>query len=231
MKNCFYFFLFLTLYSCNKEKVDSKPYFAFDEVGEKLLSELKLNDTLKFVGTNNNIQNYRIFKIDKTKEIVEDCGFTTGTCKTYYYFDKVEFHFNRIDSVASLPNSPLTYTFTLQMQIPPNVDKENIPTDVKGKASIFGNAFIGYNKIPSDTPTYISPYINYPDFYTTNPTITYLNAVRTYIEVIVIKSGNNSPYVNPSYGYVSTINEVWFDKKYGFVLFKDIYGNEWKKIN
>ena len=72
MKNLFYFFLFLTLYSCNKEKVDSKPYFAFDEVGEKLLSELKLNDTLKFVGTNNNIQNYRIFKIDKTKEIVEE---------------------------------------------------------------------------------------------------------------------------------------------------------------
>jgi len=231
MKRLFYFLFFLTLLSCNKERVESKPYFAFDEVGRKLLSELKLNDTLKFIGTNNNIQNYRIFKIDKTKEIVEDCGFTTGTCKTYYYFDKVRFHFLRTDSIPFSPSSPLTYTFTLQMQIPTNVDKENIPNDVKAKALIFGNAFIGYNAIPGNSPTYISPYINYPDFYSTNPIITYVNAVKTYDEVVVIKSGNNSAYVDPLYGFVYTINEVWFDKKYGFVLFKDVYGNEWKKIN
>jgi len=40
------------------------------------------------------------------------------------------------------------------------------------------------------------------------------------------------PYIlsfsaDPNY----TVNEVWCDKKFGFVYFKDIYGQEWSRQN
>ena len=221
----------LTLLSCKKEITDSEPYFSFDNIGLSLLSEVKINDTLKFVGSNNTLQNYRVYKIEKTKETVQDCSWNTGACKIYYYIDKVQFYFIRIDSVPTPPNAPSTYSLILQMQLPNNIDKNNIPKDVQARALIFGNAFINYNKIPVNSPTYISPYINYPDFYTTISFTTFTNSLKTYNDVIVLKSGNNSPYITPIYGSISTVNEVWFDKKFGFVFFKDIYGNTWSKTN
>ncbi len=221
----------LTLLSCSKETVNNEPYFSFDNIGLTLLSEMKVNDTLKFVGTNNTRQEYRIYKIEKTKETVQDCNWNTGACRIYYYFDKIQFYFIRTDSISIPPNSPLTYTLNLQMQIPITVDKQNIPKDTKAKASIFGNSFINFNAIPLNSPTYTSPYISYPDFYTTIPMTTFTNSIRTYNEVIILNSGNNSPYINPTNSYISTINEVWFDKKYGFVFFKDVFGNSWRRIN
>jgi hypothetical protein len=223
--------LLLTLFSCSKETINNEPYFQFDNIGLELLSELKLNDTLKFIGTNSTRQEYKIYKIEKAKEVNQDCSWNTGNCKIYYYFDKIQFYFVRTDSVALPPNSPLTYTLNLQMQIPLNVDKKNIPKDTKAKALISGNSFINFNAIPLNSPTYTSPYISYPDFYTTISMTTFTNSIRTYNDVIVLNSGNNSPYINPINSHVSTINEVWFDKKYGFVFFKDVFGNSWRRIN
>lgn len=221
----------LTLISCKKEKIDSEPYFKLDNIGLSLLSGIKINDTLNFVGSNNTRQTYMVYKIEKSKETVQDCSFTTGYCKIYYHFEKVKFGFTRIDSVPLPPSAPLTYSLTVQMQLPVNFDNNNIPKDVQPEAFILGNAFINYNAIPLNSPSYTSPYIIYPDFYSTISTKTYTNSSKAYNEVIVIKSGNNLPYVNPVYGFVSTANEVWFDKKYGFVFFKDVFGNTWSKTN
>ena len=222
-------FFILTIFSCKKENVNKEPYLSLDAIGLSILSEIKVNDTLKFRGTNNAHQQFKVFKIEKSVQTVQDCNWNTNACKTYYSFDQVRYFFIKIDSIAP---SPFLYTMTLTMQLPSNIDEKNIPNDVKGKACIFGNAFINYNAIPpSNSPSYTSPYINYPDFYSTVSFTTFANSVKTYNEVVVIQSGNNLPYTNPVYGNVSTINEVWFDKKYGFVLFKDINGIVWNKIN
>ena len=64
----------LTLISCGKDIEPKEPYFSFDAVGEHLLSGLKLNDTLKFAGSNGSNREYRVFKIEKTKQSVQDCS-------------------------------------------------------------------------------------------------------------------------------------------------------------
>lgn len=207
------------------------PYFKFDTIGEQVLSGLKVNDTLKFAGSNGFNQTYRIFKVTKTKQTVQDCNWTTGYCKIYYHYDELQIYFIRTDSTPLPPNSTLTYSMTLQMVLPAGTDKKNIPKDIKAKAQIWGNGFINYNKIPAPAPTHMSPYINYPDFYASLPTTTFTNAVRTYPDVYIIQSGNNAVYVDPLYGHQSTVNEVWFDKKYGFVFFKDVFGNAWSRTN
>ena len=219
----------LTLISCGKDIEPKEPYFSFDAVGTHLLSGLKLNDTLKFAGSNGSNREYRVFKIEKTKQSVQDCSWNFGTCVTFYYYDLMKIYYTRTDS--SSPNSPLTYSMTLQMQLPEGIDKKNIPKGTKAKALVWGNAFINYNKIPTQSNTWISPYINYPDFYSFLQTATFSNSAKTYNEVVVIKSGNNSVYVDPLYGFQSSVNEVWFDKKYGFVFFKDRNGNSWSKTN
>lgn len=116
------------------------------------------------------------------------------------------------------------------MQLPLDVDKKNIPKDVQAKAHVFGG-FVDFNAFPSPGPVWTSPYITYPDFYQPLSLTTYSNAVRTYTEVVIIKSGNNSVYVDPLYGTQYTVNEVWFDKKYGVVFFKDVFGNSWSRTN
>ena len=221
----------LTLLSCSKETINKEPYFQFDNIGLELLSELKLNDTLKFIGTNNTRQEYKIYKIEKIKEVDQDCSWNTGACKIYYYYDKVHYYFIRTDSVATPPNGPLTYSLISQMELPYNIDKKNIPVGTKAKASLFGNAFIGYNAIPANSQSWTAPYITYPDFYISQTTVSYVNSVKTFNNVLIINSGNNSPYTDPLYGYISTVNEVWFDKKYGFVFFKDVFGNSWRRTN
>ena len=227
-----YFIIFiLTLFSCSKETVTNEPYFKFDNVGELLLSEVKLNDTIKFAGSNGSNRVYKVFKIEKTKETLQDCSWNFGTCVTYYHFDLMRIYYIRTDSIPTPPNSPLTYSLTLQMQLPKDVDKKNIPKNVQARASLFGNAFIDFNAIPTSSNVWNSPYISYPDFYNPLTLTTYSNSTRTYTDIVIIKSGNNSVYVDPLYGTNYTVNEVWFDKKYGFVFFKDVFGNIWSRTN
>lgn len=225
----FYFVItILTLASCRKDTETPEPYFKFDSIGEQLLSGVKLNGTLKFKGSNGSYREFRVFEIQKSKQTVQECSWNFGTCKIYYHFDNLKFYFLRTDSTTLPPNSPLTYSLTLQMQLPLDVDKNNIPKDVQAKATVHGNAFIDYNAIPPQGS--FSPYIVFPDFYTPQTLTSYSNPVRTYIDVIVIKSGNNSVYKD-YFGNNYTVNEVWFDKRYGFVFFKDIFGNSWSRTN
>jgi len=230
MNRLYLIIIILSLVSCRKAIEPKVPYFKFDSVGEQLLSGLKLNDTLKFSGSNGTHQEYRVFKIEKLKQTVQDCSWNFGTCVTYYHYDFLKIYFTRTDSLPP-PISPLTYSMILQMQLPNGIDEKNIPKDVKAKALVWGNAFIGYNKIPTQSNTWISPYIDYPDFYSSLQTTTYSNSSRAYNEVLIIKSGNNTVYIDTLYGFQSTINEVWFDKKYGFVFFKDVFGNSWSRTN
>ncbi len=46
----------MTLVACRKDIEPREPYFKFDTIGEQLLSGLKVNDTLQFVGSNGSIR-------------------------------------------------------------------------------------------------------------------------------------------------------------------------------
>ena len=220
----------MTLFSCRKNIEPKEPYFKFDSVGEELLSGLNFNDTLKFAGSNGSFRNYRIFKIEPVKQTVQDCSWNVGTCVTYYYFDFLRIYFIRTDTIPPPPNSPLTASLTKQMQLPLNVDKKNIPKDVQAKALVYGG-LVDFNAVPTSGPGWSAPYITYPDYYQPFNFTTYSNSVRTYTEVAIIKSGNNSVNVDPISGRTYTVNEIWFDKKYGLVFFKDVFGNSWSRTN
>ena len=231
MSRLFSIIIILTLVSCSKDIEPTAPYFKFDTVGEQVLSGLKLNDTLKFAGSNGSHREYKVFEIQKLKQTVQECSWNIGSCKFFYHFDNVNIYFIRIDSTPSPLNPPFTYSFTLQMQLPREVDKNNIPKDVQAKASVSGNAFVDFNGIPPSNGQWTSAYIIYPDFYKPLTFITYSNAFKTYSQVVVLKSGNNAVYVVPYFGTKYTVNEAWFDKKYGFVFFKDVFGNSWSRTN
>lgn len=230
MTRIFTIILLLTLVSCRKEIEPKVPYFKFDIIGQELLSGLNLNDTLKFEGSNGSSRHYSIFKMEPVKQDVQDCSWNLGTCVTYYHFDFLRIYFIRTDTIPPPPNSPLTASLTKQMQLPLNVDKKNLPKDIQAKVIIYGG-LVDFNALPQTGPGRSSPSITFPDYYQTFNFTSYSNSVRTYTEVSIIKSGNNSVYVDPINGTNYTVNEVWFDKKYGLVFFKDVFGNSWSRIN
>lgn len=229
MKHLTVSILILLLAACGKDIEPTTPYLVFDEQANQLLSEVKINDTLSFRGTNGTRRTYKVLRREQTKEVVQDCTWNTGGCTVYYYYDVLTIYFLRTDSVPPAPNPPLVYTLKMQMQLPPGTNKKNIPKDVKGRAVVYGNAFIDFNALP--TPPGYSGYITYPDYYQPLNTTTFSNTVRSYSDVVILTSGNNSVWVDPIYGFNYTINEVWFDKKYGFVYFKDVFGNSWSRTN
>ncbi len=213
-----------------RKKIKYIPYYSYDDIGKLLLSELHLNDTLRFKNSNGKIREYLICKIVKRKEDVTNCDWYGKSCETYYYYDHVIFSFLRIDNISIGPDSLVEYsTLDMQMQLPIGIDKTNIADDVKAKTVLFGRTFVDYNIIPQ-TPFSVG-YINFPDFYAPLNLTVFTNNVRKYEDVIVIESGNNNVYTDPYSGNNYTINEIWFDRKYGIVSFKDVNNNIWNRIN
>jgi len=223
---------FQTLISCHKD-TEQPPYFSFDLVGKEILSGLKLNDTIHYQGSNGTILSFRIFKIDHLKESVRDCNWNTGYCKTFYSYDVSSIYLVRTDTIPPFPNSPLTTTFTKQMVLPKEIDRRNIPpNNTVAHATLRGGGGIAdFNAKPSITDEWTSPYIPYPNYYEPIQFVTFTNAVRTFNKVSIIHSGNNAVFIDPIYSYRYTVNEVWFDKEFGIVFFKDVFGNSWSRIN
>ena len=230
-KSIFYFlFIVIISVSCGKEKLPTEPYFKFDAIGEQLLSGIKLNDTIKFAGTNGSNRQYLVFKIEKVKQTVQDCSWTLGTCNIYYHHDFEKFYFQRLDTIPPFPNSPLTATMTKQMQLPSGIDKKNIPKDVQVKTHFYG-FLVDFNTFPQALPAGTTTFVTYPNFYTPLNYFTYSNTTRTFSEVVKLTSGNTSVFVDPTSGSRYTVNEVWFDKKFGVVFFKDVFANSWSRTN
>ncbi len=73
--------------ACTKKEVKYIPYYTFDEIGQSLLSELHVNDTLKFKKANGQIRTYVVLNIEKRKEDVTDCDWIGDHCETFYYYD------------------------------------------------------------------------------------------------------------------------------------------------
>jgi hypothetical protein len=216
-------------YCCNKKEPYQFPHYSFDEKAKEWFTKINLNDSIVFVGPNQSKRVYKIVNTEKTTHhVFEDRGWLFSPGRTYFSYESLKISFSRTDSVL-LPGS-LTSNFyiTISMSLPQNVDYTQVPLTAIPQAKI-GGTFEGYNLLPETA--YHNTYLNFPDIYQTLSLFSYSNSLRTYDEVIKLFSGNNSVFVNLITNISHTVNEVWFDKKFGFVFFKDIYGNTWSRTN
>ena len=205
----------LIIFSCKKEDRNDPPYLSFDNTSREWFSDLEVNDTLKFLSNLGNVRTYGVNTIVTSKRSISgNCGNIVGNCTIYYWYDERVIQFNRIDSFSS----PINITITM---VPPDsLDYTNLPNGAIAEAKIYGE-FDDYNGL-------ILPF---PSIYKNVSFSTFTNSSKTYNEVIKFKSNNPNPYYDTGWSRNYSIDEVWYDRKFGFVYFKDIYGQQWKRQN
>ena len=222
MKPTLIILICLIFFSCKKEDVYNPPYFTFDNTARQWFSDLKVHDTLKFLSNFGNVRIYEVNAIETSKVVVSgNCGTIIGACTVYYRYDQKFISFNRIDSFSSPTD------ITIAMYPPDSLDYKNLPKGVVAKARIFGY-FDDYNG--QLLPNGDRIFLKFPDIYQNIQFETFAAPTKTYNEVIKFKSNNPDTYhLDAWHSY--NIDEVWYDRKFGFVYFKDIYGQEWTRQN
>jgi hypothetical protein len=215
MKRALIILMCFIIFSCKKEDVNTPPYFAFDNTARDWFSDLKVHDTLKFLSNSGNVRIYEVNAIESSKVVISgNCGTFIGGCTVYYRYDEKLISFNRIDSFSSPTD------IKISMYLPDSLDYRNLPKSVIAKAKIFGE-FDDYN----------GQILPFPDIYQNVSFSTFTNSTKTYNEVIKFNSNNPNPFYHTGASRNYYINEVWYDRKFGFIYFKDIYGQEWKRQN
>ena len=114
------------------------------------------------------------------------------------------------------------------MSPPDGVDYKNLPPNTTAKVRIMGD-FDDYNGQPlpdGDRILLTFPDVNLPVSFST-----FVGATNTYNEVLKFNSNNPDTYYHSGWDRNYNINEVWYDRKYGFVYFKDIFGQSWVRQN
>lgn len=221
-------FTLLFFHSCKRDTTPKYPHFAFDKVAQEWFTEIKLNDSIVFEGSN---QTKRVYKVVDLKKTVTDIS-TFGNWifnspgRTCFTTESINIVFQRMDSIP-INNIAISFRVGIVMWVPDGIDYTQQPLNVTPVAKISGT-FEGYNRIPNSQT---SSYIQFPYLYDPIQLFSFNNVTHSYNQVLKLFSDNNSTYINPISHEVNTINEVWFDKKFGFVFFKDIYGNSWSRIN
>lgn len=222
MKQTLIILVCLIFFSCRKEDVKNPPYFTFDNTAREWFSELKVHDTLKFLSNLGNIRIYEVNAIQEVKQSITGNCSVLLPCSIYYEYDELMISFNRIDSISSPTD------IKISMYIPDSLDYTNLPKNVVAKARIFGE-FDDYNGqiLPNGDRVLLS----FPDIYQNIQFDKFAAATRSFNEVIKFKSNNPNSYYHDGWNRNYIINEVWYDRKFGFVYFKDIYGQEWTRQN
>lgn len=222
MKQALIILVCLIFFSCKKEDVNNPPYFTFDNTAREWFSDLKIHDTLKFLSNLGNVRVYEVNAIETSKVVISgNCGTIFGGCTVYYRYDQKFISFNRIDSFSSPTD------IKIAMYPPDSLDYKNLPKNVTAKARIYGD-FDDYNGQPLPNGDRI--FLKFPDIYQSIQFETFAAPTKTYNEVIKFKSNNSDTYHLDAWHSYNT-NEVWYDRKFGFVYFKDIYGQEWTRQN
>ncbi len=222
MKGPLIILMCLIIVSCKKEGVNNPPYFVFDNTAREWFPDLKVHDTLKFLSNLGSLRIYQVNAIESSKVVISDCGPVPGGCAVYYRYDEKSISFNRIDSFSS-PTG-----IKISMYPPDSLDYKNLPKGVTAKARIFGE-FDDYNG--QIFPNGDRILLTFPDIYQNVSFSTFTTAIRTYNEVIKFNSNNPGTYYHTGWNRNYNINEVWYDRKFGFVYFKDIYGQQWTRQN
>lgn len=214
--------ILLTLYSCTKQDLPTRPYFSFDNTAKQWFSDLKVNDTLKFLSNLGNTRSYRVSNIEVTKQHVQECSFTTGSCTVYFDYDERVIYFERVDSFSSLTK------IGIYMYPSDGIDYKNLPANITAQVKIFGD-FDDYNG--QQLPNGDRILLTFPNVYQPVLFSAFTGATKTYNEVIKFSSNNPNTYYHTGWNRNYNINEVWYDKQFGFVYFRDIFGQSWVRQN
>lgn len=225
-KNILLVFVLLLLLSCKKEYIDRVPYFTFDSVAKEWFTELKINDTIKFRSNLDHVRIYRVSGIDLSKKDVSDCSWNTGSCDIHFYYSERVVNFERIDS------SLVGLTFMkIYMWPPDSSDYRKLPENVIPQAKVYAE-FDDYNGVIVSNGYYENVWrtLNFENIYTPTNFSIFEGITKRYEEVIKFNSSNPNSY-HPAWGGNYNINVVYWDRQYGFIYFKDVFGEEWIREN
>lgn len=106
------------------------------------------------------------------------------------------------------------------MSPPDSLDYKNLPVNTVAKARIFG-FFDDYN----------GQILPFPDIYQPLSFETFPGATKIYDEVVNFNSNDPDTYYHDGWNRDYNINEVGYDRKFGFVYFTDIFGQSWVRQN
>jgi hypothetical protein len=218
--------MLLLLFSCKRDIEPNYPHFSFNNTAREWFTQIQENDSLVFIGTNHNRRVYKVQQIVKEKiTISTNSNFYSGG-RICYTADRMTLYYQRMDSIP-INDQPISFHIVIGMGVPDGIDYTRIPLNVTPIVRVAGK-FESYNRIP-ELPG--SPYLLFPDVNGDLVFHSYVNATRQYNEVLKLYSNNDLVYIDPYLNRSYTVNEVWVDKKYGFVFFKDIYGTTWSRVN
>lgn len=220
MKTIIFITALFVIVSCELIKVEEKiPYYSFDSNSKNLLTEIKLNETVKFIGSDGSKKEFTILRREEKKQVEADCGSLFGySCTNYYYYDEIYIAYQHLDGL------PISGNLRMATRLDNSISKRNIPKGTIAKTKLQGE-FYGFNC------EYDFPYLKFPALDSLPKFEIFSNSVRTFNNVIVFKSGRNEPIIDRWSKYERNISEVGFDMKYGVVYFKDLKGTIWKRIN
>ncbi|WP_018611654.1 hypothetical protein [Segetibacter koreensis] len=222
MKPIIIIVILFTFFSCSKQDLNKRPYFSFDNTAKQWFSGLKVNDTLRFLSNFGNTRIYHVSNIETTKQHAQDCDWTTGNCTIYFDYDKRVIYFERVDSFSS-PTKITMYVYPSD-----SVDYKNLTPNITAKVRIYGD-FDDYNGQPLSNGD--RRLLTFPNVYQPVPFQTFVGATKTYNEVLKFNSNNPNTYHDIGWDRYYNVDKVWYDRKFGFVYFKDILGQAWVRQN
>lgn len=221
-RNLIWFITFFVAFSsCKKQEIAGFSNFHFDATAKEWFTEIRVNDTLKFKSNIGKTRIYKVTEINNNPWQVRDCNYWVDYCEVYYALDEKVITYKRLDSLSG-PTKIQMY------MLPDSVVHKYLPANTVTKVKLYAE-FDDYNGKPITGQNDLG--LKFPDAYQPISFTTFIGGTKTYNQVIKFLSNNPKSYYHNGRNSTYTVNEVWFDKKYGFVYFKDIYGQEWIRQN
>jgi len=216
-----YLTMMVTLSSCRKQDIIIASNFHFDATAKEWFTEVKVNDTLNFKSNLGKARIYKVIDINNTPWQVSNCNWLTNICEVYYSLDEKVITYKRLDSLSG-PTKIQMY------MLPDSVIYKYLSANTVTKVKLYAE-FDDYNGKQLSGQNDLG--LKFPDAYQPISFVTFTGGTKTYNQVVKFLSNNTKAYYHSGRNSNYTVNEVWCDKKFGFVYFKDIYGQEWSRQN
>jgi hypothetical protein len=226
MKYIFFTLTFILNFSCIDDSTGLCPYLEFNKEAKTWFTQISEGQNIKFTNKKGEEKNYKVIKITLKKELLESNNnwLFRGTTE-YYYYDRKFITFQKVNLEGKETLQTNTFGLSITMGPPSKVPKSKVGLFTTGVPYVEGT-ILGYN----------SNWMDYSYFKDKSKIEKVDTNLKLYTEVVKFKSNSDittfrniiMPGLNLKLPNI--INEVWIDKKYGFIYFKEIDGVEWTRV-
>jgi hypothetical protein len=227
MKYCIIVLMLFLIISCKEESTGLCPYLEFNKEAKTWFTQITAGQNIRFSNKKGQEKNYKVVDVTLEKKILESSNdWLFGKTQEYYYYDRKFILFQKVEVEGKETPQTNSFGISITMRPPSKIRKEKVGLFTSGKADVQGS-FLGYNSWGLDFTIFKDK--SKIEKFETNQ--------RMYKEVVKFKSNSDKPtfreIIMPGINFKlsNTINEVWVDKQYGFIYFKDISGEEWTRVN